>query len=84
MRILVMAVAGLGLAAGSLQAQMSDPTKTVSDGGIKLAGWTGRVDPQAAKQGKKISDDKLVTSAAKAASQAGSLRIIRATPCIAR
>ena len=44
MRILAMAVAGLGLAAGSLSAQMNDPTKTVADAGVKMAGWTGRVD----------------------------------------
>jgi hypothetical protein len=61
MRILAIAVAGLGLAAGSLRAQMNDPTKVVADAGVKMAGWTGRVDPQAAKQGKKISDDKLVS-----------------------
>ncbi len=61
MRILTIAVAGLGLAAGSLRAQMNDPTKVVADAGVKMAGWTGRVDPQAAKQGKKISDDKLVS-----------------------
>ena len=61
MRILAIAVAGLGLTAGSLSAQMNDPTKTVADGGIKMAGWTGRVDPQAAKQGKTINDDKLVS-----------------------
>jgi hypothetical protein len=60
MRILAI-VAGLGLTAGSLGAQMNDPTKTVADGGIKMAGWTGRVDPQAAKQGKTINDDKLVS-----------------------
>lgn len=61
MRILAMAVAGLGLAVGSVGAQMNDPTKVVADAGVKMAGWTGRVDPQAAKQGKKISDDKLVS-----------------------
>jgi hypothetical protein len=26
-----------------------------------MAGWTGRIDPQAAKQGRKLTDDKLVS-----------------------
>lgn len=62
MRILAIAVAGLGLTAGSLSAQMKgDPTNVVKDAGVNMAGWTGRVDPQAAKGGKKLSDDKLVS-----------------------
>ena len=50
MRTLAIAVAGLGLAAGSLRAQGMDPDKVVTGGGVTAAGWTGRIDPQAAKK----------------------------------
>lgn len=60
MRILGIAVAGLGLAAGSLGAQGMDSTKATAGGGVQVAGWTGRVDPQAAKAGRNLSEDKVV------------------------
>lgn len=46
--------------ASAVGAQAMDPDKTVADGGVKMAGWTGRVDPQAAKAGKNISEAKFV------------------------
>jgi hypothetical protein len=61
MRVLTAAIAGLCFSAGALGAQAAkDPDKTVADGGVKVAGWTGRVDPQAAKAGRNISEDKFV------------------------
>ena len=60
MRIFAIAVAGLGLAAGSLRAQ-GDPDKVVAGGGVMVPGWTGRIDPQAAKGGRKITEDKVVS-----------------------
>jgi hypothetical protein len=60
MRVLTAAVAGLCITAGALGAQGADPTKTVTDGGVKMAGWTGRIDPQAAKAGRNISEAKFV------------------------
>ena len=60
MRTLTIAVAALGLTAGALRAQGADPDKLVADGGVKVPGWTGRIDPQAAKGGRKITDDKVV------------------------
>jgi hypothetical protein len=60
MRTLAIAVAGLGLAAGSLRAQGMDPDKVVAGGGVTVPGWTGRIDPQAAKGGRKITEDKVV------------------------
>lgn len=39
-------------------AQGNDPDKLVQAGGVLVKGWTGRVDPQAEKQGRKISDAK--------------------------
>jgi len=60
MRTFAIAVAGLGLAAGSLRAQGMDPDKVVAGGGITVPGWTGRIDPQAAKGGRKITEDKVV------------------------
>jgi len=44
-------------AAAPLGAQAtSDPDKLVANGGVHVAGWTGRIDPRAAAQGKKITD----------------------------
>jgi hypothetical protein len=60
MKIYTLAIVGLGLAASTLAAQEKDPTKEVAGGGVTLKGWEGRVDPQAAKQGKTIKDVKMV------------------------
>lgn len=62
MRASFAAVAVLALSATSLAAQAkSDPDKVVSDGGVKVAGWTGRIDPRAASQGRKITEAKFVS-----------------------
>jgi hypothetical protein len=61
MRILTIAVAAAGLVAGTLRAQGTDPDKVVANGGVNVPGWTGRIDPQAAKGGRKITDDKVVS-----------------------
>jgi hypothetical protein len=47
----------------SLNAQGSDPDKLVTDGGVKVPGWTGRIDPQAAARGRKITEAKFVPMA---------------------
>jgi hypothetical protein len=61
MRTLAMTIAALGLAAGTVRAQGNDPDNVVANGGVKVAGWTGRIDPQAAKGGKKLTDDRVVS-----------------------
>jgi hypothetical protein len=38
----------------------SDPDKVTATGGVTAAGWTGRIDPQSEKQGRKITDAKFV------------------------
>jgi len=60
MRVLTITVAALALSAGALKAQGADPDKLVANGGVSVPGWTGRIDPQAAKNGRKITDDKVV------------------------
>jgi hypothetical protein len=60
MRILTITAAAVALTAGALQAQGADPDKLVANGGVSVPGWTGRIDPQAAKGGRKITDDKVV------------------------
>jgi hypothetical protein len=51
----------LVLSAATLSAQAnSDPDKVVADGGVKVAGWTGRIDPRAASQGRKITEAKFI------------------------
>ena len=59
MKASIVAVAMLALSAASLAAQAnSDPDKIVADGGVKVAGWTGRLDPRPASQGRKITEAK--------------------------
>lgn len=40
--------------------QAQDAARPVAGGGISVAGWTGRVDPREAQQGRTINDAKLV------------------------
>lgn len=61
MKIPIVAATMLAIAASALSAQGSDPDKLVSDGGVKVAGWTGRIDPRAAAQGRKITEAKFVS-----------------------
>jgi hypothetical protein len=39
-------------------AQGGDPDKLVKDGGVQVAGWSGRLDPQAEKRGARMTDAK--------------------------
>jgi len=50
----------LALSATAVAAQGSDPDKLQADGGVKVPGWTGRIDPRPASQGRKITDAKFV------------------------
>ncbi len=52
----------IALGATSAAAQGPDPDKLVSEGGVKIPGWTGRVDPRPAAQGRKITDAKFFTA----------------------
>jgi hypothetical protein len=60
-----LAAAALAIfAATSLHAQASsDPDKLVADGGVKVPGWTGRIDPQAAARGRTINEAKFIPMA---------------------
>lgn len=42
----------------------SDPDKVTATGGVSVPGWTGRIDPQSVKQGRKLADAKFATMAA--------------------
>jgi len=62
MRNFAIAFAGLTLAAGVASAQGgNDPDKVTATGGVMVAGWQGRIDPQAAKGGRTITQDKVVS-----------------------
>jgi hypothetical protein len=50
-------VAGLLVAASAAAAQ--DASRVVAGGGIKVAGWQGKIDPNEAKQGGKLEGAKL-------------------------
>jgi len=56
LRILALAVMAT-LVTGTAVAQDAD--RTVADGGIKVAGWKGRVDRRPMSQGKTIADSRL-------------------------
>ena len=57
MKVTLAALAMLSLTASSAGAQAnSDPDKIVANGGVHVAGWTGRIDPRAATQGRKITE----------------------------
>ncbi len=66
-RLLALAVA-TALFAAPNEAAAQDADRSVKDGGIKVAGWKGRVDRRPASQGKTVADSKL-------ASEAGALRL---------
>ena len=61
MKRTLFSAAMLVLSAASLGAQgNSDPDKIVADGGVKVPGWKGRLDPRPASQGRKITETKFV------------------------
>lgn len=60
MRRLVIAAGMLTLSAASLSAQGADPDKIIADGGVKVPGWSGRIDPRPASQGRTINEAKFI------------------------
>ena len=60
MKRFTFAIAGLALAATTVGAQGSDPDKLISEGGVKVPGWTGRLDPRPAAAGRKLTDAKFI------------------------
>ena len=61
MKSSALAAAILLLTATTAAAQGADPDKLVNKGGVKVAGWTGRIDPRPASQGRKITDAKFIS-----------------------
>lgn len=60
MRRFLVAAAMLTVSAASLSAQGADSDKVVADGGVKVPGWSGRVDPSPASQGRTINEAKFI------------------------
>lgn len=60
MKNLAIVFVALTLAAGSACAQAGDPDKVTATGGVTVPGWQGRIDPQAEKGGRSITQDKVV------------------------
>jgi len=60
-RILALAMMAT-LVTGTAMAQDAD--RSVADGGIKVAGWKGRVDRRPTSQGKTIADSRMVADGA--------------------
>ena len=57
MRFTSLVVAGLLAASSAASAQ--DASHAVTDGGIKVAGWQGKIDPREASRGGKLEGAKL-------------------------
>jgi hypothetical protein len=57
MRYYSVVLAGLLVASSVASAQ--DASRAVADGGIKVAGWQGKIDPNEAKRGGKLEGAKL-------------------------
>ncbi len=57
MRYYSVVLAGLLVAPSIVSAQ--DQSRVVADGGIKVAGWHGKIDPNEAKRGGKLEGAKL-------------------------
>src|SRR4051812_6998462 len=53
-------LAALVTVACSSKAQ-NETSRAVSNGGITAAGWTGQIDPNEAKRGQVLANDKLAT-----------------------
>lgn len=49
----------LALCAGTAVVAQFDPDKVIPGGGIFVQGWTGKIDPSSARQGRKLEDAKL-------------------------
>ena len=65
MKVTLAVVSMLAMSAAALGAQStnSDPDKIAADGGVRVPGWTGRIDPRPASQGRKLTDTKFVAMA---------------------
>lgn len=60
MRASIVFAAMLAIGASTVSAQ-ADPDKVVKDGGVKVAGWTGRLDSRPAASGRTLADTKFYT-----------------------
>lgn len=56
----VTAVAAVGMALVATTAQAQDESRVVSQGGISVPGWTGRIDAQEAASGQVLNNSRLM------------------------
>ena len=59
---LILALAAV--VAGSALLVAQDPDRAVPGGGVFVPGWTGKIDPGSARQGRTLNDSKLVKDGA--------------------
>ena len=57
--VMTVAFGVAALVARGLAFQGMDPDRVVPDGGIKVAGWQGKIDKQSVTQGRTINDSKV-------------------------
>lgn len=58
MKLQITSAALIMFTAASVSAQVADPDHIVSNGGVTVPGWTGRLDPKPEAQGRKITEAK--------------------------
>lgn len=63
MRIPVTLTLAVALASATLLAGQ-DADRTIADGGIKVAGWMGKIDANATRQGRTLNDSRLAAEGA--------------------
>ena len=56
----IIAIAAIVVAGAMLSAQFQfDADRVVPGGGVFVSGWTGKIDPASARQGRRLNDSKL-------------------------
>jgi len=57
-RVAAATILALGVAVPSAMAQ-GDPDRVIPNGGMLISGWTGKIDPSSASQGRVLNDARL-------------------------
>jgi hypothetical protein len=64
MRVGFVSAAALGVVLAGAVLYAQDPDRVIPGGGIFVQGWTGKIDPGSARQGRVLNDSKFVQEGA--------------------
>ena len=59
-RTIAAAACAAVVAAGVVVSAQFDPDRVIPGGGMRVPGWTGKIDASSVRQGRQLSDAKLV------------------------